>query len=241
MHTDTPSRVYEHAARRRAVASLAAGLVACAMLAAPRATPGPAGPVVWQVDNLKSIGGHAVSVVGAPKVVTTPAGPAVEFNGATDGLVLDVNPIEGLARFTVEAIFEPAPDGPEEQRFLHISETGSDHRLMMETRMLPDRSWALDTYLRMDAPGLTLLDRAKTHPSGAWHAVALTYDGKTMTSYVDGVRELSGDVVFAPLKAGKTSIGVRQNLVSWFKGRIRLIRFSSEALTASRLLAGPAR
>ena len=105
-----------------------------------------------------------------------------------------MNPIEGLAQFTVEAVFEPAPDGPEEQRFIHISENGSERRLMMETRVLPDRTWALDTYLRMEAPGLALLDKAKTHPGGTWHAGALTYDGKTMTSYVDGVRELSGDV-----------------------------------------------
>ena len=60
-----------------------------------------------------------------------------------------------------------------------------------------------------------------------------------MTSYVDGVRELSGEVPFEPLKAGKIGIGVRQNLVSWFKGRIRTIRISPEALPAEKLLAPP--
>lgn len=225
------------ASRRPGLSAVfAAGMLAIVLLAAPGADARRAGQQVWAIDNLKAIGGHAVTLIGAPTVVTTPAGPAVDFNGATDGLLLDVNPVEGLAQFTVEVVFEPAPDGPEEQRFIHISESGSDHRLMMETRMLPDRAWAFDTYLRMEAPGLTLLDRAKTHPSGSWHAGALTYDGKTMTSYVDGVRELSGDVAFAPLKAGKISIGVRQNLVSWFKGRIRLIRISPEALPAARLM-----
>lgn len=214
----------------------AAGLLATVVLAGPGADARLAGQLVWAVDNLEAIGGRAVTIIGAPKVVATPAGPAVEFNGATDGLLLDHNPIEGLSQFTVEVMFEPAPDGPEEQRFIHISENGSDHRLMMETRMLPDRTWAFDTYLRLEAPGLALLDRAKTHPSGSWHAGALTYDGKTMTSYVDGVRELSGDVAFAPLKAGTISIGVRQNLVSFFKGRIRLIRISPEALPAGQLL-----
>jgi hypothetical protein len=197
------------------------------------------GPVVWTLDNLTRIGGHAVTVVGAPRVVSTPVGPAVEFNGSTDGLMLDVNPIEGLAQFSVEALVEPAPDGPEEQRFLHVSETGLDRRLMMETRILPDHRWCLDTYLRMEAPGLTLIDRAKTHPAGRWHAASLTYDGKTMASYVDGVRELSGEVAFEPLRAGRISIGVRQNLVSWFKGRIGLVRVTPEALPASRLLAVP--
>ena len=175
-------------------------------LTAPAAGMHRGGPVVWTLDNLARIGGYPVTVVGTPRVVSTPVGKAIEFNGATDGLVLDVNPIEGLTRFTVEALVEPAPDGPEEQRFLHISETGSERRLMMETRILPDHSWCLDTYLRMEAPGLTLIDRAKTHPAGRWHAASLTYDGKTMTSYVDGVRELSGEVVFEPLKAGRVSI-----------------------------------
>jgi hypothetical protein len=197
------------------------------------------GSVVWTLDNLTRIGGHAVTVVGAPRVVSTPVGTAVEFNGSTDGLMLDVNPIEGLAQFTVEALFEPSTDGPEEQRFLHVSEAGSERRLMMETRILPDRRWCLDTYLRMEAPGLTLIDRARTHPSGRWHAASLAYDGKTMTSYVDGVRELSGEVAFEPLRTGRISIGVRQNLVSWFKGRIRLVRVTPEALPASRLLAAP--
>ena len=108
---------------------------------------------------------------------------------------------------------------------------------MMETRILPDHSWCLDTYLRMEAPGLTLINRAKTHPGGRWHTASLTYDGKTMTSYVDGVRELSGDVAFEPLKAGRTSIGVRQNLVSWFKGRIRLVRYHAGGAGCGRVAA----
>ena len=197
------------------------------------------GPVVWTLDNLTRVGGHAVKVVGAPRIVSTPVGTAIEFNGTTDGLMLDINPVEGLARFTVEALIEPAADGTEEQRFLHVSEAGSERRLMMETRVLPDRTWCLDTFLRMEAPGLTLIDRAKTHPAGRWHATSLTYDGKTMTSYVDGVRELSGEVVFEPLKAGRVSIGVRQNLVSWFKGRIRLVRVTPEALGGGELLRPP--
>src|SRR5262245_13247882 len=75
--------------------------------------------VFWKLDNLANIGGHAVTVVGAPKVVETDSGKAVEFNGSTDGLFLDVNPLAGLQRFTVEIEFQPAAAGPEEQRFVH--------------------------------------------------------------------------------------------------------------------------
>ena len=56
-----------------------------------------------------------------------------------------------------------------------------------------------------------------------------------MMHFVDGVRERSGDPRFRPLGAGRTSIGVRQNRVSWLRGRIHLIRITQEALPAERL------
>jgi pectate lyase len=201
--------------------------------------PDTAKQVVWYLDNLASIAGHPVTVVGAPRVVEAAVGRAVEFNGRTDGLFLDVNPLAGLDRFTIEAVFAPDADGPEEQRFLHVQETGSENRVMMETRILPDRSWCLDTFLRHDPSSLTLIDRRAAHPSDSWHVAALRYDGRTMTHYVDGIREAEGPLQFGPIGAGRTSIGVRQNLAYWFKGRLRLIRITPEALPADRLLAVP--
>ena len=227
---------------KRVIAARIAVVASVAMLVGSVMASGQAGrakSIDWVVDNLTTIGGHAVSVVGTPRVVTTGIGAAVEFNGSTDGLFVDANPIEGLAKFTIEPLIEPAADGPPEQRFLHLSETGSENRLMMETRLLPDRSWCLDTFLRHGEASLTLIDRQLTHPAGGWHAVALVFDGKTMAHYVDGVRELAGDVAFKTLGAGRTSIGVRQNLVSWFKGRIRLVRFTPEALPVARLMTVP--
>jgi pectate lyase len=196
-------------------------------------------PIVWQIDNLTKIGGRPVRMVGAPHVVQTGIGPAVEFNGASDGLQVDVNPIVGLSRFTVEVLFEPATDGPGEQRFLHLSEVGSENRLMMETRLLPGAVWSLDTFLKSGDSSRTLLDRAMTHPAGQWAVASLVYDGKTMAHYVNGVRELAGPVEFSPMAGGGTSIGVRQNLVSWFKGRIRTIRVTPEALAPERMLSVP--
>jgi hypothetical protein len=196
----------------------------------------PPVPVVWILDNLSSIGGRAVTVVGAPRVVETPVGPAIEFDGKGDGLFLDLNPIAGLERFTVEALIEPAADGPAEQRFLHLAEQGSDNRVMLETRILPGATWCLDTYLRHDPDSLTLIDRARTHRADAWYAVALVYDGAKMKHFVDSVLDAEGSVRFAPIGQGRTSIGVRQNKVSWFKGRMALVRVTPEALTPERLL-----
>lgn len=197
--------------------------------------------IEWAIDSVTTIGGHPVRVVGEPRVVDTPHGRAVEFDGQGDGLFLEVNPLAGLGRFTVEVVFEPAPDGGEEQRFVHFEEPDTGNRALIELRLLPGALWCLDTFLRHGEASLTLIDRAKAHPSGGWHAAALTFDGQTMTHWVNGVRELQGPVAFQPLRAGRTSIGVRQNLVSWFKGRIRLIRITPDALAPGELLKANSR
>ncbi|MCX6544590.1 MAG: LamG domain-containing protein [Acidobacteria bacterium] len=193
-------------------------------------------PVVWSVDSLVTIGGQRVTVVGSPRVVETPDGKAIEFNGASDGVVVENNPLAGLERFTIEVVFSPAADGGDEQRFVHIEETGTGNRALIELRLLPGAVWCLDSFLRHDDASLTLIDRAMTHRSASWHAAALSFDGQTMAHYVDRVRQGSGAVAFKPLGPGRTSVGVRQNLVSWFKGRIRLIRITPAALPPEELL-----
>ncbi len=193
-------------------------------------------PTVWRVDNLEAIGGNKVSTLGSPKVVQTDRGPAMAFNGKSDGLVLDANPIAGLSRFTLEVLFSPDADGSEEQRFLHIQEAASENRALIELRQAKGGAWSLDTYLRYNDAQSTLLDRALSHQSGGWHVATLTFDGRTMVHYVDGTRELSADVAFRPLNAGKTSIGVRQNQISWFKGRIHTIRITPDVLTPDRFI-----
>ena len=103
-------------------------------------------------------------------------------------------------------------------------------------RIVSPREWALDTFL-FDSPEsrLTLLDRTKTHSTDEWHWVALTYDGATMTHYVDGVRELAGEIAFRPMAPGRMSLGVRLNKVSWYQGCIREIRFAPRVLSEPEL------
>jgi hypothetical protein len=185
--------------------------------------------ITLRLDNLKEIGGHTVTVVGSPRLVQTDIGPVVEFNGKTDGLFIDANPLATLNRFTIDLVFQADADAPEEQRVVHIQEEGTESRALIEIRAVSRDRWALDTYLRSGDARLTLLDRTITHPDARWHVATLTYDGKTMTHYVDGAREGSGPVSFAPLRAGRTAIGVRLNRVSWFKGRVHSIRITPEA------------
>lgn len=203
-------------------------LAGCAWLAA--ATAAVAQPrVEWRLDSLDRIGGHAVTLVGQPRILETDRGRAVAFDGIDDGLLIAANPLAGLSQFTIEVVFQPAADGPEEQRFLHFEEHKTGNRALIELRMNKDGRWALDTFLRSPEPGLTLLDRTVTHTPAEWHVARLSYDGRTMTHFVDGVREGQGDVVFKPLREGQTSIGMRQNRVSWFKGVIHTVRVIPEA------------
>jgi hypothetical protein len=183
--------------------------------------------IVWNIDSTTSIGGHAVKVLGAPKVIDTEGGKAVLFDGVGDGLFIDALPVAGWKEFTVEVEFRPDAGGLAEQRYFHMQEAGTKNRIMLETR-LTGQTWYSDAFMASGAKAKALIDPNNTHPVGKWYTLRLTYDGKTMTHYIDGKQEGTWDLPFEALAGGTTSIGVRQNLVCWFKGGIRKATFSPE-------------
>lgn len=188
--------------------------------------------VVWILETTDRIGGHPVQVLGSPRVIAAGHLRAVCFDGESDAIFIPTNPIAGWGQFTIEALIKPDATGPQEQRFLHIQDD-EERRLLLETRLIPNAGWALDTFLYASPDQrLTLLDRERLHPADDWHWVALTFDGSTMAHYVNGRRELQGQIAFEPMTNGRTSIGVRLNQVSWYKGCIREIRFTPQVLTA---------
>ena len=161
---------------------------------------------------------------------------SISFNGVDDGLIFPVNPLAGLEQFTVEVLFRPDPDGLAEQRFVHFQDD-SNNRGLIETRLLPDGRWFLDTYLhdgRTDS-GLTLADRGLLHPADQWYWAALVYDGETMTHFLNGEKEDEGKISFGPMGQGQTSVGVRLNRVFWYKGQIRKILFHPYILDQHQL------
>jgi hypothetical protein len=192
--------------------------------------------MVWHVDNLKMIGGHAVDVVGQPAVIDTPEGKAVEFDGVDDGLFFDVHPMAGWEIFTAEVIFKPYPDGPKEQRFFHMQEQNSTKRVLFETRLTDDHQWFIDTFIQSGDNNYTMYAQDFKHPIGPWYHAAIVVDGKTFKHYVNGQLELSKDIVFVPHEPGRTSLGVRINQVYWFKGAIRTARFTHGVLTPDQFL-----
>jgi hypothetical protein len=110
-----------------------------------------------------------------------------------------------------------------------VQEQATESRALVELRSVAE-NWYLDTYLHAPTSQLTLITPGNLHPNGKWYWAALCYDGVTMRHCVNGVEEAKGPVTFAPLGAGRTSLGVRQNQVSWFRGRLRELRVSPVAL-----------
>jgi hypothetical protein len=199
----------------------------------------PPSQEVWTFDHIDKLGGHSTTVLGHPRVIDTPLGKAVEFNGVDDGLQLDVHPLAGAETFTWEAIFRP-DGGNAEQRWFHLEEnpaTGSDaqSRMLFEIRVIDGR-WCLDAFNRSGAVQKALLNRSNLHALGAWFHVAAVYDGAEFRSYVDGVQDGAAQVHLAPQGAGRTSIGVRMNKVFYFKGAVRMARFTRRALAPSEFL-----
>ena len=193
--------------------------------------------VTWKIDNLRSIDGNPVEVLGSPKVVKTDRGKAVVFDGVRDGIFIQNNPLAGSSRFTIEAIFRPDAGGEKEQRWLHVEDTENvESRAMLETR-LNGNEWFLDTFLKSGDNRMPLFAENFKHPTGRWYHIALVYDGTEMRHYVDGKLELSGKIDFKTFGSkGVISIGVRQNKVYWFKGAVLKARFTNRPLKPSQFM-----
>jgi len=186
--------------------------------------------VQWTLDSLETVGLHRPEVLGQPRIIDSPVGRAMEFDGVDDAIVMPVNPLAGAAAFTLETVFRPDSGGEKAQRFIHVAEV-DDHRILVETRLPDAKTWFLDTFIKSGEPERTLQSRGRVHPLDAWYHAALVYENGRMRHYIDGVEEMAGDVAYTPMKGGQVSIGVRLNRLFWFKGAIRSVRFCPRALT----------
>ena len=214
--------------------------------------------VTWRFDNLAKIGGAQVTTMGEPRVVETAIGKAIHFEGrgrpgaasandadpSGDAVFLNAAPLSGDATYTFEVIFRPSSKGAPAQRFFHMQDNGSKSRRMFEIRIV-NNEWCLDT-VGIDVGhgpeqhGVTLnCDAAHLHALDRWHAVAATYDGKTLRGYVDG--ELQGEiaVTLMPLPPGTTSVGTRIDKRDFFTGDVYAARFTPKVLVTADFLKAP--
>ncbi|WP_089684734.1 LamG domain-containing protein [Catalinimonas alkaloidigena] len=188
----------------------------------------------WQLDNLEQIGGHAVEIYGNPKVVETPYGKGIAFDGIEDQLIVDASPLKEYSEFTIEALMKPNDVFPENAapRFFHIESSESVSRLLMEIRLNDQHQWYFDGFLKATTEDLALIDSTLIHPTEAWMHVAVSYQDSVFTTYVNHQPELSGAVRYDPIPVlnGKTSLGARMNFRSYFNGTIAKIRVTNAVL-----------
>ena len=187
----------------------------------------------------------------APRVVDTPLGKAIEFDGVDDAIWIEKHPLAGASTFTFEAIYRP-DGGAFEQRWFHLAErdpktgllAGADHpktgqdanaRFLFELRVV-EQSWYLDAFVNGPGYNRALMFKDKLHPVGQWYHVAQTYDGKMFRSYVNGVLQGEAEIAFTPQGEGAASLGTRINRRNYFKGAIRQARFTPRALTPEQFL-----
>ncbi len=193
--------------------------------------------VVWDINSLVKIGGASVEVLGNPQVVNATQGAAVRFDGDGDRLLVDANPLGDSTEFTIEIIFNSADAYPNnlEPRFFHIeSPDNPNRRITLELRLNDKKQWYFDAYIKSEKSQLTLIDPTKVHPIGEWAHAAITYKDREFISYINGKKELVGQVDYLPIGANaKTSIGARMNQIHWFNGDIAKVKISKKALAPS--------
>jgi hypothetical protein len=197
---------------------------------------------IWKLDNTDQIGGHAVVMLGEPKLQDQDGIKGLFFDGAKDGIILPALPIAGAEKFTVEILFYPAEGGTitprsglVEERFFHLGDRAFG-RLMMETRKNGKGVWWLDHFI--STPGqksIVSIDPKLTHPTNRWYWVAVCWDGEKMTSYINAEKEFEKPGKAVPFVKGQVSLGVRQTIEYWFKGGISEVRFHREALPPEKL------
>jgi hypothetical protein len=190
----------------------------------------------WMISDLVTGRNESVTVLGNPEVRDTPAGEAIWFNGVSDAIILDYNPLLHLASFTVEVIMRPDGDGQPQQRYLHFGESDED-RVLMETRVRDDGQWYHDSFVASGNSQYVQKNPELLHPTDTWYHVALVFDNGKYATWINGELELDGgEVSFTPHTSGRTSIGVRLNEVFWYKGYLFRIRISDQALEADNFL-----
>ena len=179
-------------------------------------------------DLLDSKSGN--TIMGNPKLVDSPYGKAVLFDGVGDAIFMDYNPLQGLKQFTIEVKMRPDSQGLTEQRFMHFGSVQGS-RVMLETRLTENNQWYFDGFAKSGDSQLALIDPKLLHPLNEWAHIAFVFDNGDFSTFINGEKELNGSIEFTPYGEGKTAVGVRQNKVCWYKGAMYSILITPKALT----------
>jgi hypothetical protein len=193
------------------------------------------GQIVWNIDNLDTIGGYAVTKWGNPTVIATPYGNAVEFHASNKERIQIPNyPLSGAREFTVEIIFKPytMPTGTEPRFFYAGKPGGWDKKTMTFETRYNSYGWYADYFIRYVNTG-GFINPSLTHPVNVWTHLAMVYKNHTLTGYANGVQEACGKGTTRdglPDSDAQISLGGRMNNSGYFDGAILQVIFTPTAL-----------
>ncbi len=188
----------------------------------------------WILSDFVQNPQKGITISGNPEIIKYGNKKAVAFNGTDDAIFLEEMPLAGLEQFTIEMIYNPHSGGNFEQRFLHCGEANGD-RVLLELRSTPG-GWYFDAFIKIGDKGVTLIEPTLLHPHDQWYHIAYVIDKGRLETWINGKKELEGSMELTPVNSGVTSIGVRQNKVSWFKGAIYKIRITPKALGPEKFM-----
>ena len=193
------------------------------------------GSVEWRLSDIFNSVTSEIKIIGNPKIIQCKYGEAIEFNGKSDGILLDSMPLSDLSQFTIEAIVRFDFGGNTEQRFFHIGDV-KGNRVLLEIRS-SQTNWYFDAFIKAGEQQKTLIDPKLLHPLDQWYSVAFVMDNGELSTYINGKKELEGQIKASTLPVdGRSSIGMRQNMESWFKGAIYKIKITPKALDSSKFI-----
>src|SRR6476619_635166 len=95
--------IQKHNRLRRAIPS---ALVLCLQFLPVAFAADAPSSQTWTFDRTDRLGNQPTTVLGHPRVISTPDG-AVQFNGVDDALYVNTHPLAGAETFTWEVIFRP--------------------------------------------------------------------------------------------------------------------------------------
>ncbi len=163
-------------------------------------------------------------ILGAPTNVNTP-----QFNGIDD-FVQATNPAallpSGNAPFTIEAWVQPAEAGTLASLGTATGNQG------LEIFITESGELGVGTD---DRTTIEIVDTGNAIDDGAWHHVAVAYDGTTFRLYVDGVETASGNGALNVDVGGEFIFGKGFNDTGHFKGAIDDIRIWADERTAQEI------
>lgn len=170
---------------------------------------------------------------------------AIDFDGVEDYVRVEDNTDIEIAQYTIETWFNIENQPSTDQTYTMLQEGTSDGTLNRSGFELSYRDVAGNKELvfgHVDvSDGLQEVIVPNSISEGVWHHAAATYDGTTITLYIDGIEagdlvtgngpSYVGDAQDFKIGAGETNIGI----TAFFDGLIDQVRIWNSALTSNDL------